>query len=365
MKITKFEAKSFRNLKDVEFIPDEGINVIFGENGQGKTNIIEAIWLFTGFKSFRTRKNSEMIPYDGEKYEISLDYFSENREQNITLSSDISKQETYKNGVKMVSPRSIIGEFFSVVFSPAHLNLVKGGPDEKRRFLDIAISQIKPSYARMLSDYVRSVKQRNALLKNFGETSYEYDMLDCWDEAISNLGGKITAERLKYIDSLTESAIEIYDGISNGREILSIKYNQVGREDKFEEKEIILSLSDALRKSRETDIKNKFTSKGPHRDDFEVSLNSKNIKIFGSQGQQRSAALSLKLAEASLIKKINDEQPVALLDDVMSELDTGRQDYILNKLKDWQVFISCCEVTQVLRMKSGKSFQVENGKIIL
>lgn len=364
MIITKFEATSFRNLKDVEFIPDKGINVIYGENGQGKTNIIEAIWLFTGFKSFRTRKNSEMIPYNEEKYEISMDFFSENREQNITLSSDISKQETYKNGVKMVSPRSIIGEFFSVVFSPSHLNLIKGGPDEKRRFLDIAISQLKPSYARMLSDYVRSLKQRNALLKNFGSTSYEFDMLDCWDETISNLGGKITAERIKYTDSLTKSAIEIYDGISSGREILEIKYNQVGRENKSEEKEIILSLSDALKKSRENDIKNKFTSKGPHRDDFDVILNSKNIKNFGSQGQQRSAALSLKLAEASLIKQINDEQPVALLDDVMSELDTGRQDYILNKLKDWQVFISCCEPTQVLRMQSGKSFHIENGKII-
>ena len=305
-----------------------------------------------------------MIPYNEEKYEISMDYFSENREQNITLSSDISKQETFKNGVKMVSPRSIIGEFFSVVFSPSHLNLIKGGPDEKRRFLDIAISQLKPSYARMLSDYVRSLKQRNALLKSFNNTSYEYDMLDCWDETIANLGGKITAERIKYTDELTKSAIEIYDGISNGREILEIKYNQVGREDKKEEKEIILSLSDVLKKSRENDIKNKFTSKGPHRDDFDVILNSKNIKNFGSQGQQRSAALSLKLAEASLIKQINDEQPVALLDDVMSELDTGRQDYILNKLKDWQVFISCCEPTQVLRMQSGKSFHVENGKII-
>ncbi|MBE6783947.1 MAG: DNA replication/repair protein RecF [Ruminococcaceae bacterium] len=364
MKITRLNLSDFRNLQDVEFIPDEGINVIYGENGQGKTNIIEAIWLFTGFKSFRTRKNSEMIPYEKEKYEIEMDYFSENREQNIKFISDISKQETYKNGIKMVSPRSIIGEFFSVVFSPAHLNLIKGGPDEKRRFLDIAISQLKPSYARMLSDYVRSLKQRNALLKNFNDTSYEYDMLDCWDETISTLGGKITAERIKYTDALTESAIEIYDGISNGREILNIKYNQVGREDKFEEKDIIFSLSDALKKSRENDIKNKFTSKGPHRDDFDVILNSKNIKNFGSQGQQRSAALSLKLAEASLIKKINDEQPVALLDDVMSELDTSRQDYILNKLKDWQVFISCCEPTQVLRMQSGKSFHVENGKII-
>ena len=364
MKITRLNLSGFRNLEDVEFFPDEGINVIYGENGQGKTNIIEAIWLFTGFKSFRTRKNSEMIPYDKEKYEIEMDYFSENREQNIKFLSDVSKQETYKNGVKMVSPRSIIGEFFSVVFSPAHLNLIKGGPDEKRRFLDIAISQLKPSYARMLSDYVRSLKQRNALLKNFKETSYEYDMLDCWDETISTLGGKITAERLKYVENLTESAIEIYDGISNGREILNVKYNQVGRDFKTEEKEIILSLSDALKKSRENDIKNKFTSKGPHRDDFEVILNSKNIKNFGSQGQQRSAALSLKLAEASLIKKLNDEQPVALLDDVMSELDTSRQDYILNKLKDWQVFISCCEPTQVLRMQSGKSFHVENGKII-
>ncbi len=364
MKITKFEAESFRNLKNLELVPDEGINVIYGENGHGKTNIIEAIWLFTGFKSFRTRKNTEMIPYDENSYKISMDYFSENREQNIFLSFDGTKQETEKNGIKMVSSRSIIGEFFSVVFSSDHLNLIKGGPDERRKFLDIAISQLKPSYARMLSDYMRSLKQRNALLKSFGETSYEFDMLDCWDDTLSNLGGKIVAERLKYIENLIEAAEEIHEGISSGRENLTIRYNQVGREDKFEEKEISLALAEALKKSRENDIKNKFTSKGPHRDDFDVNLNSKNIKIYGSQGQKRSAALSLKLAEASLIKKINDEQPVALLDDVMSELDTGRQDYILNKLKDWQVFISCCDPTQVLRLKEGKSFQIENGKII-
>ncbi len=363
MKITKFEAERFRNINDMCLIPDEGINVIYGENGHGKTNIIEAIWLFTGFKSFRTRKNSEMIPYEEDYLKISMDYFSENREQKISLKSDNQKSEIYKNEIKLVSPRSLIGEFFSVVFSSNHLNLIKGGPDERRKFLDIAISQIKPSYARVLSDYVRSVKQRNALLKNFGETQYEYDMLDLWDNTISRLGGKITFERLNYIDDLIKSAEEIHEGISSGREKLTIKYNQVGREDKFDEKEIILSLEDALKKSRENDIKNKFTSKGPHRDDFDVNLNSKNIKNFGSQGQQRSAALSLKLAEASLIKIMNDEQPVALLDDVMSELDTGRQDYILNKLKDWQVFISCCEPTQVLRLQKGKSFRIENGKI--
>lgn len=364
MRITKFEAECFRNIKDMCLIPDEGINVIYGENGHGKTNIIEAIWLFTGFKSFRTRKNSEMIPYEKEKYEISMDYFSEKREQNILISSSASKQEIYKNGIKEISSRSLIGEFFSVVFSSNHLNLIKGGPDEKRKFLDIAISQLKPSYARNLSDYVRSVKQRNALLKSFGETQYEYDMLDLWDDSISRLGGKITFERLNYIENLIKAAEEVHEGISSGREKLTIKYNQVGRENKYEEKDIILSLNEALKKSRENDIKNRFTSKGPHRDDFDVNLNNKNIKNFGSQGQQRSAALSLKLAEASLIKIINDEQPVALLDDVMSELDTGRQDYILNKLKDWQVFITCCEPTQVLRLKKGKSFKIENGKII-
>lgn len=363
MIINNFYAEQFRNLKDIKIDPCENVNMICGKNGQGKTNIIEGIWMFTGFKSFRTKKNNELIPYEKDFYNVSIDFFGENRNQNFQIKNFKEEQEVFKNKVKVTSTRSIIGEFFSVVFSPNHLNLIKGGPDEKRKFIDIAISQTNPSYARLLSDYYKILKQRNALLRSFEEEKINEDFLEIWDENLANNGGKIVTERKKYLDKLKFSATSCYEGICENKEALSIDYIQSGREDSEDEKENKEILLELLKNSREIDIKRKFTSKGPHRDDIEIKLDKKNIRSFGSQGQQRSAALALKLGEANIIKELREEKPVVLLDDVMSELDIGRQNYILNELKDWQIFITCCEPTQALRMKSGKFFEIENGKL--
>lgn len=338
--------------------------MIYGENGQGKTNIIEGIWLFTGFKSFRTKKNNELIPHEKDFYRLELDFFADNRDQNFQIKGAKDLQEVYKNKVKAVSTRSMIGDFFAVVFSPVHLNLIKGGPDERRKFLDIAISQTDSSYARTLSEYYKILRQRNALLRNIEEKNIDWDYLDVWDESLSKVGAAIIKKRESYIEKLKLSATECYAGISEKKEELSISYILSGFEKENSEEDDAKILFELLKNSREIDIKRKFTSKGPHRDDIEIKLNSKNIRNFGSQGQQRSAALSLKLAEAYIINEIRQEKPVALLDDVMSELDVSRQNYILNELKDWQVFITCCEPTQVIRMKSGKSFEVKEGKLL-
>lgn len=363
MIINKFDALSYRNLNDFEIIPCEGINIIHGENGQGKTNIVEGMWLFTGFKSFRTKRSSELIPYEKDFYKISLEYTDKNREQSITIQSDKIKQEVFKNEVKMISTRSIIGNFLSVVFSPNHLSFIKEGPDERRKFLDIAISQMKPSYAKKLSHYYKVLKERNAVLKNCFESSYQCELIECYNEPLAKLGGQITFERMEYVKDLKESVTNFYDGLSGGKEKLTFEYQQNGREKANTCAEMIESFSEALKKSYENDIKNKYTLKGPHRDDFDICLDGKNIKNFGSQGQQRSAALSMKLGEAVMLQKMNDEMPVVLLDDVMSELDVGRQNYILNQLSSWQVFITCCEPTQVMRMNSGKAFLIKNGKL--
>lgn len=364
MIINNFYADQFRNLQELEISPCEGVNMIFGENGQGKTNIIEGIWMFTGFKSFRTRKNNELIAHEKDFYKIGLDFFADNREQSFQIKSTKDLQEVYKNKVKAVSTRSMIGEFFAVVFSPSHLNLIKGGPDEKRRFLDISISQTDSSYARNLSEYYKILRQRNALLKSFDETNINYDFLEVWDESLAKTGAAIIKKRKEYLKKLKIKATECYAGISNKKEKLSLsylRYEADNAETGENEEQLLLKL---LKNSREVDIKRKFTSRGPHRDDIEIKLDSQNIRNFGSQGQQRSAALSIKLAEAYIINEIRQEKPVALLDDVMSELDVSRQDYILNELKDWQVFITCCEPTQVIRMKSGKSFEIKNGKLL-
>ncbi|MBQ7653965.1 MAG: DNA replication/repair protein RecF [Clostridia bacterium] len=364
MNINRFFSEQFRNLQDVEIFPCDGVNMIYGENGQGKTNIIEGIWLFTGFKSFRTKKNNELIPHEKDFYRLELDFFADNRDQNFQIKGAKDLQEVYKNKVKAVSTRSMIGDFFAVVFSPVHLNLIKGGPDERRKFLDIAISQTDSSYARTLSEYYKILRQRNALLRNIEEKNIDWDYLDVWDESLSKVGAAIIKKRESYIEKLKLSATECYAGISEKKEELSISYILSGFEKENSEEDDAKILFELLKNSREIDIKRKFTSKGPHRDDIEIKLNSKNIRNFGSQGQQRSAALSLKLAEAYIINEIRQEKPVALLDDVMSELDVSRQNYILNELKDWQVFITCCEPTQVIRMKSGKSIEVKEGKLL-
>lgn len=364
MNINRFYAEQFRNLYEIEIDPCDGVNMIFGENGQGKTNVIEGIWMFTGFKSFRTKKNNELIPHEKDFYNIYLDFFAENRDQNFQIRSTRDLQEVYKNKVKAVSTRSMIGDFFAVVFSPFHLNLIKGGPDERRRFLDIAISQTDPVYARNLSEYYKILRQKNAVLKNVEEKNIDRDYLDVWDESLSKVGASIIKKRESYIEKLKYSATECYAGISGKKEELSIGYILSGFEGENSEEDCAAILLELLKNSREIDIKRKFTSKGPHRDDIEIRLDSKNIRNFGSQGQQRSAALSLKLAEAYIINEMKLEKPVALLDDVMSELDVSRQNYILNELKDWQVFITCCEPTQVIRMKSGKSFEIKDGQLL-
>lgn len=364
MIIKSFEAEQFRNLNNLKIEPCEGVNILCGENGQGKTNIIEGIWLFTGFKSFRTWKVNELIPHGKDYCKTALMFYGENRNQEFSMNFSKDTQNLYKNGVKMRSSRAIIGEFFSVVFSPTHLNLIKGGPDEKRKFVDIAISQLKPSYARLLSDYYRCLKERNALLKNFSSDFYDETFIETWDENLSQLGGKIITERKNYIEKLKEASQNFYMGISGGKEKISLNYVQTGRE-KIENSDDVSSiLFQLLKESRETDFRMGITTKGPHRDNIDIKLDGMNIKSYGSQGQQRSAALSLKLGEAYIVNEFKGERPVALLDDVMSELDVNRQNFILNELKDWQVFITCCEPTQVLRMKSGKSFTVENGKIV-
>ena len=187
MNINRFYAEQFRNLYEIEIDPCDGVNMIFGENGQGKTNVIEGIWMFTGFKSFRTKKNNELIPHEKDFYNIYLDFFAENRDQNFQIKSTRDLQEVYKNKVKAVSTRSMIGDFFAVVFSPFHLNLIKGGPDERRRFLDIAISQTDPAYARNLSEYYKILRQKNAVLKNVEEKNIDRDYLDVWDESLSKV----------------------------------------------------------------------------------------------------------------------------------------------------------------------------------
>ena len=353
-------ASNFRNLEKIEFEPHPEMNIIYGENGQGKTNIIESIWLLTGFYSFRTRKNSQLIKQGENQAEINNRFYSHMREQNASMLIG-KRKEIILNGVNEDSPRVMMGKYYAVVFSPSTLGIVQDGPAERRKLIDITLSLIKPNYAVLMSKYLRVLEQRNALLKKMGERCFENDYISPWNIELVNLGAKIIKYRLDYIETFSEISKEIYKGISSGKEDFSFYYDFSA--ENIGEEEIKEKLINDINKCREADIKRLYTNAGPHTHDLILNLNGRDARIYGSQGQQRSCALAMKLGEASIIEKVTGESPVVLLDDVMSELDEGRQTFILNYLNNWQVFITCCDPSQLLRSKKGKAFEVADGKI--
>lgn len=363
MYINEIKIENFRNIDFMGIFPDKEINVIYGKNGQGKTNLLEAIWLFTGCKSFRTSKDSELVKFESENSKISMSFQTELRENNASIF--IEKRRTANlNGVNLTSPRELIGKYYSVVFSPVHLSLIKDGPVNRRKFIDTAISQTDNVYARKLTYFNHLIQQKNALLKNAGENPSLLDTLDIWDEKIASAGAEVIVDRINYIKMLQKKAAEIYLGISGEKEELEIKYLSNIRYESEEKQDIARIYFESMQKHRPNDLYLKNTTSGPHRDDIEILINGISARKFGSQGQQRSASLSLKLGEAEIIKDLKGEHPVILLDDVMSELDSTRQNYILNKMSGKQVFITCCEKETVSRLCAGKIFKIESGKAV-
>lgn len=362
MKAEKLCCREFRNLKEFEFQPCDDVNVICGDNAQGKTNLLEALWLFTGGRSFRGSKDSELIRLkSGMKAKLNLDFFTTEREQTARIEI-FDKKEFYINEVKK-SRSEVIGTFCAVVFSPTHLSLVKSGPEERRKFIDAAICQAKPSYAAVLSKYSKALKQRNSLLKDmkYSNSSAFYDLLDVWEHELIESGAAIIHNRLLYLERLSKEAEAVYEGISGGKEQLFLKYLSQNCEYQMKFSEICDIIKCNIKASREKDVLNGYSSVGPHRDDIEILINGISARNYGSQGQQRSCVLALKLAEAFILDSVIGEKPVALLDDVMSELDVGRQDYLLNKLRGYQVFITCCDPAPLMRFSGGKAFEMKDG----
>ncbi len=362
MKINSISIENFRNIEKLDLDFDD-VNIIYGQNAQGKTNLIEAIYLFTGSKSFRGVKDRELIRFGCDFSKLKIDFESENRNQTAEIRID-GKRTAYLNGIKKKSP-SVLGEKLkAVIFSPVHLSMVKDGPSERRRFIDNALCQLKYNYRNVLKEYNRALSQRNMLLKDISKNSSLADMLYIWDKNLAATGAKIIYQRNKYVEALLPFAKEVFDGLSGGREEIDLVLKGPFDYRKLSLKEIENKLLITFEKSRGSDFMNRITTAGPHRDDMEILINSKSARTYGSQGQQRSCVLALKLAEASLLKEMTQNEPLALLDDVMSELDITRQDYILNHIKNWQVFITCCDADTVLRLKKGKTFHIENGGIV-
>ena len=363
MQVSRLTFEGFRNLKIGCFEPNSGVNVIVGENAQGKTNLLEAIWLFTGTKSFRSAKDSDLVGFDCEKSRLEMLFTAEGREQQAEITIENRRVATL-NGIKQSSAAKLAGVFCGIIFSPVHLALIKGGPSERRRLIDAAYCQLRPTYVKTLSEYARILAQRNALCKarDTGEAAAE--MMDLWDRQLAHAGCRILHARQRYVYRMASTARKIYQGLSSGKEEFDLRYTStVPILPEQTPAEIAVKFYEELRLHRREDFAAGFTTVGPHRDDMEVYINEKSARTFGSQGQQRSAVLAIKLAEAALLEEVTGEKPIALLDDVMSELDHSRQEYILNHIKDWQVFITCCDPEPLKILKSGQKIYVKNGEL--
>ncbi len=358
MKISKIEINNFRNIESMTLEPSRKTNIIYGMNAQGKTNLIEAVWMFSGLKSFRGAHDKELLKFGCDSAKLKLQYMGSGLEN--TAEINIAEKRSFKiNGVELKSPAEMTEESNIVVFSPDQLSIIKDGPSLRRGFINTAISSIYKTYGENLKKYNRILQQRNAVLKDAKYSRYIYDMIVDYDNVLAAYGEKIVTARKRYIERIMEFLPNILGGLTNKREFVICSYKTEGLSEGSADE-----IKQRLRETREEDISAGSTSVGPHRDDLYFTINDIDVRSFGSQGQQRSVMLALKLAEAELMAEISGEKPIALLDDVMSELDPQRQDYILNHIKNWQVFITCCEPSSIERLEGGKTFNIEGGKII-
>ena len=352
MIIKNIEIKNFRNISEASLVPCDGMNVICGENAQGKTNTLEAIWLFSGAKSFRGAKEKELLNLGCQKSVLNLSFIGEGIEKSAKI--EIAEKRTaFLNDNKLKAPSLLAGNLNAIVFSPIDLRIVTDGPGARRKFLDLAIGQLYPAYIDILRDYTRAVQQRNSIIKDMKFNSSVSSLLDAFENEIAQKGEKIVLYRNKYIEKINYFLNDIYSGISNGKETLQTEYiSSIG----FNFKEILY-----IRRSQ--DMLSGVTSVGPHRDDISFKINGLDAKNYGSQGQKRSIALSLKLSEAEVIKNNVGECPICLMDDVMSELDPYRQNYVLNHIKGMQTFLTCCDPENYKNMVAGRVFTVKNGSV--
>ena len=357
MRLDRLQVTDYRNLACAELIPAPELTVLVGQNGQGKTNLLESIWMLTGGKSFRGSKDAELIRRGAPFAILDGTVQAEGRQQNIRIAvgakgSQRPGRTAKLNGADRGRAASIAGTFTAVVFDPGHLSLVKGSPDGRRRFLDAALCQLYPGYLNLVRRCLRVTTQKNALLKKYEVTRDAPALLEVLNEELARTGGEITRRRMEYVNAILPIARANYSDISQGAESLSLRYKPCFQG----------SLAEKLAEVRSREIAAGFCLAGPHREDFEVYLSGEPAKLYGSQGQQRSAVLSLKLAEAARAQQVTGEHPVMLLDDVLSELDDSRQSYLLTRMEGKQTFVTSCDSAAFART-NGKLVLVRHGEI--
>ena len=332
MWINKIKINNFRNYNQQEINLEKNINIFYGENAQGKTNIIEAIFLCSMGKSFRAKKDSEMIKLNSENANIEIEFEKSDRDGKIKINLS-NKKIVSVNGIKIKKLSELLGNLNVVIFTPDDINILKGGPQNRRKFLDIMISQLKPNYMYHLNLYLKTIEQRNNYLRQIREEKKDENLLDIWDENLAEHAINIYNYRNEFIEKIKNKIKKIHDEITDNKEEIEIEYIT-----ECNNKEEFIKL---LKQRRKLDIIKGFTTKGIHRDDFSININKKPLSIYGSQGQHRTAILSLKLSELNIVYDEVGEYPILLLDDFMSELDSKRRNHFLEKIKDTQVIITC------------------------
>lgn len=365
MVLKTLRVKHIRNISEAEISFNEGANLIYGENAQGKTSLLEAIYLLSAGRSFRTRHIREMISY--EQKEASAEaVFCTSGDENARMRAHISKaqgKEFYRNGVRAAKLSEVIGHLSTVLFVPEHLSMVKDGPGVRRAFLDAAISGLYPMYPSYLNEYKKLYEIRCSLIRRVREEPDKRELFSLYHAPIARMSAKIARMRREYVEKLSPRAAEQYRLISDGREELSLFYESDLPAELQTEEEIFSFVEKRLETDLERDIRCGFPIHGVHRDDLEIKLDTHAARAFSSQGQQRSIVLALKLSEGEIVSEIREETPVFLFDDVLSELDRRRRDFVLSKLEGKQTILTFCEAVRRKQLSGAKRIVVKNGEV--
>ena len=365
MKLTNINLRSFRNYKDLSLDFDPGVNLIVGDNAQGKTNLLEAVIYLGNGKSFRAQKTAELIQFGADFADLDGSVFSQEREQTLrwVLFPGSRARQLYHNGVKKKTAGEISGVLQTVLFCPEDLMVLKTGASARRKMTDHCLCQLRPNYEAALTEYNRILEQKSRILKDRYENPGLLEILPEYNTRLCQVGALLISYRARYYEGLTKNAKRFHQLFSGGKENFSLSYRTVSTvTDPFAPVEILTAqLQDHLESHYLAELESAQCLTGPHKDDFDVALSGLSLKAYGSQGQVRTSAISLKLAQRELMANQTGEIPVLLLDDVLSELDPGRQEFVLNQITEGQVFITCCEPGKFTKL--GKTVKISNGQV--
>ena len=366
MRLETLQLRDFRNYETLSLDFAPGVNLIVGDNAQGKTNLLEAISYFGSGRSFRAQKTGEMIRFGADFADLEASVFSQDRQQSLrfVLFSGSRPRQIWRNGAKKKTAADIAGVLPSVLFCPEDLMVLKAGAAARRRLGDSALCDLRPNYEAALSQYNRILEQKNRILKDRFENPALLEILPEYNTRLCQVGALLISYRARFFDSLGKEAARFHHSFSGGSEDFLLNYRTVSTiSDPFAPVATLTEqLQDHLQAHYRAELESSQCLTGPHKDDFDVTLSGISLKSYGSQGQTRTAAISLKLAQRELCKRETGEEPLLLLDDVLSELDPGRQDFVLNQIESGQVFITCCEPGRFTKL--GKNIEIEKGKVL-